>query len=306
MTAIAEERHGRPLLLGREGLTQDGLLGGLQRARAEPLQRAEDDQLRAGCVAIPHSAEPTDEEHQAGHVDALLAEEAAQERGQRHDDDGGDGEAGGDPGDLLDGGTHRAADLRQRHVDDRGVDRAHERAEGHRHGHQPLVGGRTRAGRPGRPRPWRSSSLRTPQEEVDERLGQRAPTSSHPRASCRLATRIIPTSARRVTSRPSGRQLAGRDATVHERIRARTSSAVQQRRCRGRRGPDPRPPAPARSGIARATLPCSARAARRRVAGRGRAGPRRRRAPRPAGRRGFAPRAGERLEASASRSSKWL
>src|SRR5581483_4748171 len=66
-------------------------------------------------------------------------EHAAEERGERHDEDGGDHEAGGDPGDLLDGGAERTAQVRDGDVDDRRVDRAHQRPEGHRDGDQPLV-----------------------------------------------------------------------------------------------------------------------------------------------------------------------
>ena len=89
--------------------------------------------------AMPHSAEPRMKSTSEIEVDALLSEHARQESGQRHDHDRGDDEAGGDPGDLLDGGAERAGEVRHGDVDDRRVDRAHQRAEGDRERDQPLV-----------------------------------------------------------------------------------------------------------------------------------------------------------------------
>src|SRR5262249_55223847 len=88
-----------------------------------------------------------DEDREARHVHALLAEEPAEKRRERHDDDGRDGEPGGDPGDLLERRAHRAAEVRERHVHDGRVDGAHQGAEGHGDGDEPLVrGSRRRSG----------------------------------------------------------------------------------------------------------------------------------------------------------------
>src|SRR6185437_2486152 len=86
------------------------------------------------------------EQAEAEEIDALLAEEAAEERGQRHEHHGGDDEPGGHPGYLLDGGAERAREVRRRHGDDRGVDGPHQRPEDHREGGQPLVDRRARGG----------------------------------------------------------------------------------------------------------------------------------------------------------------
>ena len=55
----AEERHRHALLLGRERLAQDGLLGGLQRAGAEALDDAEDDQRGQSCAPGRTAPSPT-------------------------------------------------------------------------------------------------------------------------------------------------------------------------------------------------------------------------------------------------------
>ena len=127
-----------PCSFGRERLPQDGLLGRLQRAGAEPLERAVDEErLERVRRAAEDGAE--EEEREAEHVDALLAEEAPEERRERHHDDVRDDVPGADPGDLLHRRAERAHHVRERDGDDRRVDRAHQRAERDRHGHEPLV-----------------------------------------------------------------------------------------------------------------------------------------------------------------------
>ena len=138
MMAMPNSAIAMPCSFGRERLAQDGLLGGLQRAGAEALDDAEDDEHRQRArEAAQRRAD--DEQHEADQVDALLAEEAAEEPGERHHEHRRDDEAGGDPGDLLDRRAERAADVRERDVDDRRVDGAHQRAEGDRERDQPLV-----------------------------------------------------------------------------------------------------------------------------------------------------------------------
>ena len=90
--------------------------------------------------AMPQSAEPMT--NSARHVETL-SEEARQEAGQRHDHDRRDDEAGRDPGDLLDRGAEGAHQVRYGDVDDRRVDRSHQRAERDRDRHQPFVDRRT-------------------------------------------------------------------------------------------------------------------------------------------------------------------
>ena len=91
--------------------------------------------------AVPQRAEPARKSDEADHVDALLPEHAAEERRQRHEQHERHRVAGAHPGDLLDGRPERSLDVRQSHVHDRRVDRAHQRAEADRHGDEPLARG---------------------------------------------------------------------------------------------------------------------------------------------------------------------
>ena len=94
--------------------------------------------------AGPQRIDPTRNKREARHVDALLTEEAAQERSEGHHDDVGDDVPGADPGDLLHRRPQRPHHVRQRDGDDRRVDCAHQRPEGDRQRDDPLVGtGRT-------------------------------------------------------------------------------------------------------------------------------------------------------------------
>ncbi len=101
----------------RKGLAEDGLLGWLQRARAEALDDAENNEQRQRAG---HAAErgADDEDDERDQVDALLTEEARQKAGQRHDHDGGDDEPGRHPGDLLDGHAECTGEMRHSDVYD--------------------------------------------------------------------------------------------------------------------------------------------------------------------------------------------
>jgi hypothetical protein len=82
----AEDGHRHPLLALRERLPQNGLLGGLGGAGAQPLERAVRDELRQRLRrAAERRAE--EEEQEAQHVHALLPEHAPEERRERHEQD---------------------------------------------------------------------------------------------------------------------------------------------------------------------------------------------------------------------------
>ncbi len=73
--AHAVHRHRHALLLARKAFHQDGLRNGLQRAAAEPLQHAEEDeQAERGRHAAEQAADG--EEADADHVKALAPDAA--------------------------------------------------------------------------------------------------------------------------------------------------------------------------------------------------------------------------------------
>ncbi len=136
--ADPEDRHGRPVLMPREALQQDGLRDRLQRAPGESLEDAEEDQ----CPQAPGgAAEKGAEGEQAdGDEQEALAPEEPAEPARHGDDDGIGGQVGGDdPGRLVDPRGEAAPDVVERDVDDGGVDDHHERGQHHRDGHEPFV-----------------------------------------------------------------------------------------------------------------------------------------------------------------------
>lgn len=134
----ARERHGHPLLGLRERLTEDGLLGRLHGAPSEPLEDAERDELRKRARESAQAASEQ-EEAEAQHVDALLPEAATEERDQRHEEDRRDRVTRREPGDLLKGRAYGPLNLGKRHVDDGGVEHAHDRSAADRSSDEPFV-----------------------------------------------------------------------------------------------------------------------------------------------------------------------
>ena len=107
-----EHRHGHALLLGRECLAEDRLLGRLERAGAEALERAVEDERRqrARDAAERRPDHEEDEARTCRRASARRSEPRKPVSGitstvaMMYEVD--------DPGDLLDGGADRAADLR--------------------------------------------------------------------------------------------------------------------------------------------------------------------------------------------------
>ena len=121
-----------------------------------------------------------------------------EERGQRHDHDRRDHEPGRHPGDLLDGGAERAGQVRRGDVDDRRVDRPHQRAERDRQRDDPLVDGRRGTARPIQQRstwltrrPLLAPDARAVEEELQQRLDPPASMSPPLKATSRMTRALI-------------------------------------------------------------------------------------------------------------------
>ena len=156
--------HGecRATLLWLEGVEDNGLLVGLQPAAAKALEQAIDDDLAEGGRGAAQERED-DESCDAEHEVALATDDAADEARNRQDDAVGDEVGGQRPGGVVVACRYRPRDMRQRDVDDRGVENLHERGDGDHDRDQPRVGlrppGGVGTGRlPGRPGQWRSRS----------------------------------------------------------------------------------------------------------------------------------------------------
>ena len=98
----------------------------------------------------PAEGAPEQEQPEAEQVDALLPEAATEERDERHEEDRRDRVARRDPGDLLERRADGPLNLGKRHVDDGGVEHAHDRAAADRSGDEPLVDRRRGHGAHGR------------------------------------------------------------------------------------------------------------------------------------------------------------
>ena len=135
-----EAVHGEGLaaFFGREGVGEDGLLGGGETAAADALQDAEEDQQRKRRGEAAEGGADA-EERDADHVE-LLAPDEGGHVGAGGKDDGVGYEIGGeDPGGFVLRGAEAAGDVRQGDVGDGGVEHLHEGGEGDRHGDDPRV-----------------------------------------------------------------------------------------------------------------------------------------------------------------------
>ena len=147
--ADAPHRHGEPALMEREDLPEDRLRERNDRAAAETLEDARDDQRgevgrRTGQERADHEQRGADEE------EPLAAEQADQPAGGRNDHGVG-GEVRRDhPRHLVQSRRQRALQVRQDHVGHAGVEDLHEGHHHDREGDGPLLGGGD-----GRFRRWR-------------------------------------------------------------------------------------------------------------------------------------------------------
>ena len=134
----AEHRHGRSLLLPREGIQQDALAAGLQSAAGQPLQHAEQDQL---IQAGRHAAQTRAERENADRQHKVVAATEAGGKPAADRQDGGVGRqvTGDHPLAVDDGRRQAAGDIPQRDVGDRRVQHFHEGGHHHDRGHHPRV-----------------------------------------------------------------------------------------------------------------------------------------------------------------------
>ena len=139
------EAHRLAALVGRERLEQHRLRQRLQRAAGEALDDAEHHQRRQA----PGEAAEEGRDGEAAHrhqQQPLAAEEVGEPAGHRQDDGVRHQVRGERPGGFVDGRRQAAGDVRQRDVDDGGVEDLHEGREHDRDRHQPRVHDRYRRG----------------------------------------------------------------------------------------------------------------------------------------------------------------
>ena len=136
--AEAEQRHRRTRFFGRKRLEQHRLRHRHQRAAADALNDAPEDERAERVRRAAEKARRREEDDRADEV-ALAPEEGAEPAGERDDDDAREDVAGGHPRDLVEVGAEVAHHVGQRDVDDRAVDDLHERREHDREGDEVLV-----------------------------------------------------------------------------------------------------------------------------------------------------------------------
>ena len=136
--AEAPEAHGLAALVRLEGFEEHRLRQRLQGAAGRALNDAEEDERserRREAAQKRRRGEADDRQHQQ----PLAAEHAREPAGHRQNDGVGDQIGRQDPGRFIDRRGHRRRDMRQRDVDDGGVEHLHEGAEHHRDGDDPRV-----------------------------------------------------------------------------------------------------------------------------------------------------------------------
>ena len=134
----AVEGKGLAALLGRKGVSHDGLSHGLEAAAAGSLKDAEEQKhgQREGRAA----EEAGDgEDDDAEDEEVAASEDTGGPSTERENDGIGDKVAGENPGALIGAGAKRTGDVGQRDVGDGGVENLHKGRQGHGHGDQPWV-----------------------------------------------------------------------------------------------------------------------------------------------------------------------
>jgi hypothetical protein len=150
--AHGKRRHGRAPPGGLEALHEDRLRDRLEGPAAQPLEDPRHDQhAEAGGPSAEGGGQR--EEARADHQDALASEPVAEPGGDGEDRRVGQEVAREHPGGLLGRRREAAADVRQGHRDDGGVEHLHEGAEHHGERDQPRVEAR---------RPFAAGSARLP------------------------------------------------------------------------------------------------------------------------------------------------
>ena len=136
--AESPEAHGFAAILWRKDFEQDGLRDRLEAAAARALNDAADDQQAEAWERV--RSEGSDREAGDGqHQHALAAEIIREPAGDGKDDGVGDEVGSERPGGFVDGGGKAAGDVRERDVDDGGVEHFHEGGEHHRDGDEPRI-----------------------------------------------------------------------------------------------------------------------------------------------------------------------
>ena len=131
-------RHRKLLLVGRKGLHQDRLRRRNHRGAGRALDQPEQDHLIERLRRAAHRG--GDHEYgDRGQEIALAAEARRDPPGHRNHDPIGDQVAGQYPRDFIDAGGEGALHMRQRDVDDRGIEHFERGAEHHRDRDQPFV-----------------------------------------------------------------------------------------------------------------------------------------------------------------------
>jgi len=127
-----------PCFFARKRLAQDGLRNGLQRAAAQALQYAAENQYgKAGRQAACGGTDG--EQHHASHVKALAAEQGGKPAAEREHDGVRHQVRGEHPGGFVHAGRKAAGDMRQRDVGHAGVQHLHEGGQHHGAGDHPGI-----------------------------------------------------------------------------------------------------------------------------------------------------------------------
>ncbi len=147
----AEDRHRVAVALARIDREEGRLPERHQPGAEYALQQAKDHELaqaRRRAAQRRGKREPDDRAEK----DVFDAKVAGEPPGQRHRDRRGHDVRGQDPRDLVLRRRHAALDMRQRDIDDRGVEPLHDAGADDRGGDRPTIDDRRRSFSPHRPR----------------------------------------------------------------------------------------------------------------------------------------------------------
>ena len=136
--AHAVHRHRHALLFARKSFAQDGLRNRLQRAAAQALQHAAQDQDGKAGRQAAHRGAGGEQQH-AAHVKSLAAEQRGEPSAERQHDRVGDQVGSQHPGGFIHARRKAARDVRQRDVGHAGVQHFHEGGQHHRSRDHPGV-----------------------------------------------------------------------------------------------------------------------------------------------------------------------
>ena len=129
--ADAEDRHRRSIFVWREHFVEHRLGGREQCAAPQTLQDSPQHQLDEGVGVAAEERRDREQRDRAGEI-AAAPEIRRQPAGDRQHDDVGDDVARRHPRDLVERRAQVSHHVRNRDVDDAGVDQFHDRRQGHR------------------------------------------------------------------------------------------------------------------------------------------------------------------------------